>query len=85
MGDSLKNKIMRKTTNIVTILTVVIAVLNIMTGMTDKLGISETLGNWINFISLGLVAGLNIFSNVKSGEEVKNLKQEVVFMNQNKE
>jgi hypothetical protein len=36
---------MRKTTNIVTILTVVIAVLNIMTGMTDKLGISETLGN----------------------------------------
>ena len=70
---------MRKTTNIVTILTVVIAVLNIMTGMTDKLGISETVGNWINFISLALVAGLNIFSNVKSGEEVKNLKQEVML------
>ena len=70
---------MRKTTNIVTILTVVIAVLNIMTGMTDKLGISETVGNWINFISLGLVAGLNVFSNVKSGEEVKNLKQEVML------
>ena len=70
---------MRKTTNIVTILTVVIAVLNIMTGMTDKLGISETLGNWINFISLALVAGLNVFSNVKSGEEVKSLKQEVMF------
>ena len=68
---------MRKTTNIVTILTGVIAVLNIMTGMTDKLGISETVGNWINFISLGLVAGLNVFSNVKSGEEVKSLKQEV--------
>ena len=70
---------MRKTTNIVTILTVVIAVLNIMTGMTDKLGISETIGNWINFVSLGLVAGLNVFSNVKSGEEVKNLKQEVML------
>ena len=70
---------MRKTTNIVTILTVVIAVLNIMTGMTDKLGISETLGNWINFVSLALVAGLNVFSNVKSGEEVKNLKQEVML------
>ena len=70
---------MRKTTNIVTILTVVIAVLNIMTGMTDKLGISETVGNWINFISLALVAGLNVFSNMKSGEEIKNLKQEVVF------
>ena len=70
---------MRKTTNIVTILTVVIAVLNIMTGMTDKLGISETLGNWINFISLALVAGLNVFSNVKSGEEVKSLKQEVML------
>ena len=70
---------MRKTTNIVTILTVIIAVLNIMTGMTDKLGISETLGNWINFVSLALVAGLNVFSNVKSGEEVKNLKQEVML------
>ena len=70
---------MRKTTNIVTILTVVIAVLNIMTGMTDKLGISETLGNWINFVSLALVAGLNVFSNVKSGEEVKSLKQEVML------
>ena len=70
---------MRKTTNIITILTVVIAVLNIMTGMTDKLGISETLGNWINFVSLALVAGLNVFSNVKSGEEVKNLKQEVML------
>ena len=70
---------MRKTTNIVTILTVVIAVLNIMTGMTDKLGISETVGNWINFVSLALVAGLNVFSNVKSGEEVKNLKQEVML------
>ena len=70
---------MRKTTNIVTILTVVIAVLNIMTGMTDKLGISETVGNWINFISLALVAGLNVFSNVKSGEEVKSLKQEVML------
>ena len=68
---------MRKTTNIVTILTVVIAILNIMTGMTDKLGISETVGNWINFVSLGLVAGLNVFSNMKSGEEIKNLKQEV--------
>ena len=68
---------MRKTTNIVTILTVIIAVLNIMTGMTDKLGISETVGNWINFVSLGLVAGLNVFSNMKSGEEIKNLKQEV--------
>lgn len=70
---------MRKTTNIVTILTVVIAVLNTMTGMTDKLGISEVVGNWINFISLALVAGLNVFSNMKSGEEIKNLKQEVVF------
>lgn len=70
---------MRKTTNIVTILTVIIAVLNIMTGMTDKLGISETLGNWINFVSLALVAGLNVFSNVKSGEEVKSLKQEVML------
>ena len=70
---------MRKTTNIVTILTVVIAVLNIMTGMTDKLGISETVGNWINFISLALVAGLNVFSNMKSGEEIKNLKQEVMI------
>ena len=72
---------MRKTTNIVTILTVVIAVLNIMTGMTDKLGISETVANWINFVSLALVAGLNVFSNVKSGEEIKNLKQEVMFQN----
>lgn len=70
---------MRKTTNIVTILTVVIAVLNIMTGMTDKLGISETVANWINFVSLALVAGLNVFSNVKSGEEVKSLKQEVML------
>ena len=70
---------MRKTTNIVTILTVVIAVLNIMTGMTDKLGISETVGNWINFISLALVAGLNVFSNVKSGEQQKSLKQEVML------
>ena len=70
---------MRKTTNIVTILTVIIAVLNIMTGMTDKLGISETVGNWINFVSLALVAGLNVFSNVKSGEEVKSLKQEVML------
>ena len=70
---------MRKTSNIVTILKVIIAVLNIMTGMTDKLGISETLGNWINFVSLALVAGLNVFSNVKSGEEVKNLKQEVML------
>lgn len=75
---------MRKTTNIVTILTVLIAILNIMTGMTDKLGISETVGNWIEFIALSLVAGLNIFSNVKSGEEVKNLEQKVMFMNQNK-
>ena len=70
---------MRKTTNIVTILTVVIAVLNIMTGMTDKLGISETLGNWINFVSLALVAGLNIFSNMKSGEEIKELKQTILI------
>ena len=70
---------MRKTTNIVTILTVIVAVLNIMTGMTDKLGISETVGNWINFISLALVAGLNVFSNMKSGEEIKNLKQEVMI------
>ena len=70
---------MRKTTNIVTILTVVIAVLNIMTGMTDKLGISETVGNWINFISLALVAGLNVFSNVKSGEEIKELKQTILI------
>ena len=68
---------MRKTTNIVTILTVLIAVINIMTGMTDKLGISETVKHWIEFIGLALVAGLNIFSNVKSGEEVKSLKQEV--------
>lgn len=75
---------MRKTTNVVTILTVLIAILNIMTGMTDKLGISETVGNWIEFIALSLVAGLNIFSNVKSGEEVKNLEQKVMFMNQNK-
>ena len=33
---------MRKTINIVTILTVLIAVINIMTGMTEQLGISET-------------------------------------------
>ena len=75
---------MRKTTNIVTILTVVIAVLNIMTGMTDKLGISEILGNWINFISLGLVAGLNIFSNMKSGEEIKELKQTILIRKKTK-
>ena len=68
---------MRKTTNVVTILTVLIAILNIMTGMTDKLGISETVGNWIEFVALSFVAGLNIFSNVKSGEEIKELKQEV--------
>ena len=66
---------MRKTINIVTILTVLIAVINIMTGMTEQLGISETVKHWIEFIGLALVAGLNIFSNVKSGEEVKELKQ----------
>ena len=70
---------MRKTTNIVTILTVLIAVINIMTGMTEQLGISETVKDWIEFIGLALVAGLNVFSNVKSGEEIKNLKQEVVL------
>lgn len=67
---------MRKTINIVTVLTVVIAILNILTGMTDKLGISETTTNWIEFIGLALVAVLNVFSNVKSGEEVKELKEE---------
>ena len=70
---------MRKTTNIITILTVLIAVINIMTGMTEQLGISETVKHWIEFIGLALVAGLNVFSNVKSGEEIKNLKQEVVL------
>lgn len=78
------NKVMRKTTNIITILTVVLAVLNIMTGMTEQLGISETVKNWIEFLTLALVAGMNIFSNVKSGEEVKELKQEVSFQKQSK-
>ena len=41
---------MRKTINIVTILTVLIAVINIMTGMTEQLGISETVKHWIEFI-----------------------------------
>lgn len=72
---------MRKTINIVTILTVVVAILNILTDMSDKLGISEVTTNWIKFIGFTLVAVLNVFSNVKSGEEVKGLKQEVQSLN----
>lgn len=70
---------MRKTINIASVIAVIIAVLNIMIGMSDQLGISETVGNWINFMLLAIVAASNIFSNVKSGEEVENLKQEVKF------
>ena len=70
---------MRKTINIITILTVILAVLDILTGMSDRLGIKEPLKHWLEFGGLAVVAILNIFSNVKSGEEIKEMKNQNII------
>ena len=66
---------MRKTINIITVLTVIVAVINILTGMSEKLGISETANAWIEFLGLAIVAVMNVFSNFQSGIEVKELRK----------
>lgn len=52
---------MKNTINIITILTVLVAVLDTTADFLPHLGLSETAQNWIKFGGLALVAVLNVF------------------------
>lgn len=51
---------MKKTINIITILTVLVAVLDTSMGLLSDLGLNETAQNWVKFIGLVAVAVLNV-------------------------
>lgn len=65
---------MRKKVNIVFILSIIVAILELTIGMFDKLGIPENIQTWITYG--GLIGNLLIgaFTNLKSGQEIKELK-----------
>lgn len=65
---------MRKKVNIVFILSIIVAILELTIGMFDKLGIPENIQPWITYG--GLIGNLLIgaFTNLKSGQEIKELK-----------
>lgn len=67
---------MRKTANIAAIATVLTLLLEHFIGMSEELGIEPQTASWIKFSVVGIVLILNVFTNVKSGKEIKELKSE---------
>lgn len=65
---------MRKTTNIILILSIVVAVVEFGTGFFDQMGLSEQTQAIIFFIAGAINVGLGVYTNLKSGQEIKELK-----------
>ena len=67
---------MRKTANILLILTAIAGGLEALIGYLDFLNLSESAERWIMISWVFIVGAIQVATNWKSGQEIKELKSE---------
>ncbi len=67
---------MRKTANILLILTAIAGGLEVLIGYLDFLNLSESAERWIMISWVFIVGAIQVATNWKSGQEIKSLKTE---------
>lgn len=65
---------MRKTANILLILTAIAGGLEMLIGYLDELNISDSAKTWIMISWVFIVGAIQVATNWKSGQEIKELK-----------